>query len=303
MLKYLVFAALTAALPAHSADTKGFTAADLNTAARSAQAAPDLGDAREAVAQSETLRAAFVLSPAGGWKLLSPDEARALHMAFGGPRPLGDDAVQWFMRGASAGASASDTTGLYNPIADAWLVLRWQRIGGTLRIRDAVFLPGDALRDADDRTPWNRRAGAYADALAASEASARTSFASLDSDRFFAALGPLKLQASDEAFAQVTDRMASLKPWGSDKSRLAQWKSLHKRLAEGKAGGTVSALPPTIRASLVPMAALQRDGGGDSLLLISPLAPQMVVAADYSKGGQPDISLVNLANARTGDAQ
>jgi len=301
-MRHALLLAFLLAGPACAGDTRGFSADDLAAAARAAHPAEALADAREYVAQTETLRAAFVLGPAAGWKLLSASEARNLRLAFGPSHPAEDDALQWFMRGASAGAGDGAMTGLYNPLADAWLILRWQRIGGAPRIADAVFLPGAALRDVSDRTPWTERPGRFTDALAGNTAVARLTFAALDANRFFATVAPLKAQAGDEAFASITPWLGSLRPWGEDKVRLAQWKTLHRRLAGGQTGAPVSSLPPQIRASLIPMGAIRHDGG-DALLLVSPLAPQILVAADYGARSTPDLYLVNLANARTEAAQ
>ncbi|MEI9905452.1 MAG: hypothetical protein WDN06_17055 [Asticcacaulis sp.] len=303
-MKYLALAALAFALPVHATDTKGFTAGDLAAAARAGRPDAALADAREHLAQTETLRAAFVLSPAGAWTLLSADEARTLRLAFGGQRPLGDGAVQWFMRGASGVSNGDGLTGLYNPIADVWLTLRWQRIGGSMRIVDAAFTPGALVRDSDDDTPWTEAPGAYADALAHGTAAARISFRGLPGEPFFRTTGPIRGVAADQAFATVTRWMETLRPWGEDKTRLAQWKTMHRQLAEGKVGGTLADLPPRVRATLAPMAAITRPDGV-SLLLMSPLAPNLVVAADYGADGkgEPGWELVNLANATTGEVK
>lgn len=303
-MRYALIFALALAVPAHAGDTptKGFTAGDLKSAAaQTARPSPALGDAREFAAQAEVVRAAFVLKPAAGWSVLTPSEARILRLAFGPGRPLGDDAIQWFMRGASASAGNGDMVGLYNPLADVWLVLRWDRIGGSPRIRDAVFLPGRAVEGGDGQG-WTQSSGPYADALAHNAAVAHIAFTTLDSYAFFDAFDNVRGPAGNEAYASVTAWMGSLRPWGEDKTHLKQWRALHKDLAEGRTGGNVAALPPRVRATLVPMGAIT-TADGPALLLVSPLAPQMIVAADYSGHGKPRLSLVNLANAQTGGAQ
>ncbi len=291
--------ALALAVPAHAANpppnTKGFTAGDLSAAARASRPSPALADAREFAAQTEVVRAGFVLDPAGAWGLLSPSEARTLHAAFGPQRAYGDDAIQWFMRGAQASAGNGDMTGLYNPLADVWLVLRWDRIGGRPRIADAVFLPGSAVNGGGGQT-WTQSPGPYADALARNASVARVAFALLDSGPFFDAFAPARATAGDQACQSVKAWMGSLRPWGEAKAHLKQWQALHKDLATGRTGGTVAALPPRVRATLVPMGAIT-SADGPALLLVSPLAPQMVVAADYSGHGKPRLSLINLANA------
>ena len=294
-MRYALILALALAAPAQAQDTKGFTAGDLSAAARAGRPSPALADMREFAAQTEVVRAGFVLDPAGAWGLLSPSEARTLHVAFGPQRPTGDDAIQWFMRGAEASAGNGDMTGLYNPLADVWLVLRWDRIGGRPRIADAVFLPGSAVNGGGGQT-WTQSPGPYADALARNAAVAHIAFALLDSGPFFDAFASVKTPASDQAYQSVTAWMGSLRPWGEDKARLKQWQALHRDLAEGKTGGTVAALPPKVRATLVPMGAIT-SADGPALLLVSPLAPQMVVAADYNGHGRPKLSLINLANA------
>ncbi|MEI9905018.1 MAG: hypothetical protein WDN06_14435 [Asticcacaulis sp.] len=165
-MKYLVLAALVLALPAHAADTKGFTAGDLTAAARAGRPDPAMADAREQLAHTEAMRAAFVLSPAARGNCCPPTKRaisawRSAHLGRWATTPCNGSCA-----GASSSANSGDVTGLYNPIADVWLVLRWQRVGGAPRIADAVFLPGSALRDSTDRTPWTERPAAYADALA-----------------------------------------------------------------------------------------------------------------------------------------
>ncbi|MEI9905019.1 MAG: hypothetical protein WDN06_14440 [Asticcacaulis sp.] len=133
-------------------------------------------------------------------------------------------------------------------------------------------------------------------------ASTRLAFSAIDADRFFATFRALKAEAGDEGLRRHHDLHGKPQAVGRGQGPPGAVADAAQAADRGQDRRHRVGLPVKVRASLIPMAALHHDGG-DSLLLVSPLAPQMVVAADYGRAGRPDLSLVNLANARTGGAQ
>lgn len=251
---------------------------------------------RRRAAATDMLRAAFVLDMASAWRGLAPDERAQLRLAVGPDAPLTAPAMGWFMHGASVRLAGRELAGLYNPIADVWLVLHWRTSGGAPRIAAAFLVPGGALRPADEAGAWSERDGPYAAALATADAQAAARFLALGEawpaealvDRLARERGALR----DGAFARITPWLGGLRSW----QRSPAWTRLQSRLvaADGFAA-TLASMPLAVRRSLVPLGAIQRADGG-SLLLGSPLAPGRIVAVDDPEG-RPGVQLVDLNGA------
>jgi hypothetical protein len=285
--------------PVQPVPTPGFSVEAL--ADRAAPPA-SLADARERAAESDSLRAAFTLDPAAAWRTLSDGEAETLHRALGPDRPLSDADLTWFMRSAAVRVAGDDLAGLYNPLADVWLLLRFARSGGVLRVADAALVAGDVLRPRAEAASWTSSAGLYGVALAEADSRAAARFAVLpavaSSDLLFNALTERREEQRGRALSAIRRWVASLSPWGSNQARGDAWRALHPDLSEGGPGaGAAARLPMAVRASLAPAAAIEGPDG-PSLLLVSPLYPSLYVTADYDPAlSRPQLAILNLANA------
>lgn len=260
--------------------------------------------ARRQAAATDMLRAAFVLDMASAWRGLAPDERAQLRLAVGPEAPVTAPALGWFMHGAAVRVAGADLAGLYNPIADVWLVLHWRASAGAPRIAAAFLVPGAALRPANEAGRWSESDGPYTAALATADARAAARFLELGeagpADALVDWLGPQRAALRQQAFAQIAPWLGGLQSW----QRSDGWTRLRTRLvaADGFAA-SLSAMPLAIRRSLIPLGAM-RGADGNSLLLGSPLAPGRIVAVDNpDPGGRPSIQLVDLTAAgRPGSA-
>ena len=274
---------------------QGFTATQLASAAREAERARplQLERARVLLAQSDTLRAGLVLNPDRVRAALTRDEQAALNVAIG-PRTSRTPAqLAWLARGARvvvAPGPEPEVSGLYNAIADAWLLLRWRNIGGAWRITAARLVPGAELRPADEAAAWTDQSGTLTDALQAAEARALRRFEELfrsqaSADGVFLAPGSGGLDARAAVLGSCDRWLASLVRWATEPGRQARIREV--RAALGAGGNSlpedVQALPTNVRATFLPTAGLTTDAG-ERLLWVSPLAPQVMLATDLGEG-------------------
>ena len=283
---------------------RGFSTRDMESAARTT-IDPDLAEAREKRAEADTLRAAFVLDPTAAAAVLSEDERVVLDTAFGPPTQLRDAELRWFMRSASVRVTpgSKGMSGLYNPIADVWLLLDWSRVGGSWRLIEAALVPGAELRPEPESASWRDAPGLYTVALANAKALAAARFDQLPevtaNKDLFAALAARRRTLQRRSFERIDAMLGSVGTWIRDPAH--SWAALRREVVEGKAAPTMSSLPLPIvvRASLTPAAAIMRPDGA-SLLLVSPLDPDIVVTADFadtSSTGRATLGLINLGNA------
>lgn len=274
----------------------GFSADDLAGRMSGAADTRIAGATRERAAATDMLRAAFVLNMAAAWRGLAPDDRGQLRLAVGPEAPVTAPALGWFMHGASVRLSGRELAGLYNPIADVWLVLHWRSSAGAPRIAAAFLVPGAALRPADEAVGWNTSDGPYAAALATADARAAARFIELGEagppEALVDRLARERVALRGRAFAQIVPWLGGLQSW----QRSAGWTRLQPRLvaADGFAA-SLSSLPAAVRRSLIPLGAIQRADGG-SLLLGSPLAPGRIVGIDNPEG-RASVQLVDLTGA------
>jgi hypothetical protein len=143
----LPLALLIGAAPA-IAQSGGFTPESLAEAARAAvaEAAPDAAATRAAAARSERIRAVLAVAQDRSFEELTSSELRALTAAFGPPSEDRDILISWLARGGEVVAANAELTGIYNPHADGWLLLRWHHVGGAPRLATAMLASGALLR-------------------------------------------------------------------------------------------------------------------------------------------------------------
>lgn len=305
------------ALPIPSfAAVAGFSTDDLAAAAEAAPLDAQIATARQLAAATATIRAAFVLNPATADTLLSRDERMVLERALG--MDDGDQAVRiaWLMRASAVrvGLSPSaDVTALYNPVADAFLLLRWARASGEWRIVAAALTPSARLLPQADAADWTVQQGEFLTALARTHNRALNQFALLtktySATDLFLALLPHRATDQAQVYGRIDTWLGTLIGWRGDAAQLSAWQALHKSIVEGRESGflvadraqvlNVTGLPVAIRGSLTPVAAIAHDAGS-SLLLVSPLFPELLIAADFAAPGVMDLqalALVNLARS------
>ena len=306
-MKHLLFAVCLAVSTSAFAAPGGFTADDMAVAARVGQEDGAIATARELAAATDTLRAAFVLNPETAWTILSSDERAVLQSA------LGPDAINravelaWLMRGAAVRVgdlAAGPMTALYNPVGDGWLLLGWARVSGEWRLANAALVPGARLRLGDETGDWTVQPGYYLTALASSHDQALDRFVALTRNssarELFLALVPTRTGDRAAVYERAGQWLNSLAGWKRDPDRAAAYVHLRAMLAEGgKSAGPVANFPAPVRASLTPLGAITYEGG-TSLLMASPLFPEITIAAEFDVGGGnfKSLSVTNLAQAR-----
>jgi hypothetical protein len=229
-------------------------------------------------------------------------ERRALQSALGALDQNNAAALSWFFRSTSMRTGArADIVGFYNPIADAWLVLRVAYAAGAWRVADARLLDAAALR-GPNAPYWTETDD---NALAILAQNQRATIVAFD------ALSDLQTDTERTAFHTIADRMrawsASTAAWGNAPETAAAAEQVRAAIARGRVarlapanttwrGREIDALPQAVRASFAVTAAAAR-GDGATVFLISPLAPEIIIVLDM-RGHEPaGLSVVNLANA------
>ena len=295
-MKCVALLLLAAASPVFAAG--GFTTADLDAAALRATDAR-LVQARELAAATDTLRAAFVLNPDTAWTAMTADERAAVQGAFGNDVGARREELSWLMRSARVRVGtgeARDVSGLYSPVAQAWLLLRWARVGGQWRVTGAALIPARRLAAATD---WTERSEAPAAALALAAREADEDFASVTqyqaAPAIFEQLAATRAEDRDAVMTSCTKWVASIAGWRQNPARFATWRGLHGELAEARGvPAAIARLPQPVRASLTPAASVATTTG-TQLLIVSPLFPGLVVAADFPEGNPtPTMALIDL---------
>jgi hypothetical protein len=302
------------ALPADAGTPHGFSAADLAAAGKTAQANDTVVEARQLAAATDTLRAAFILNPRTAWTTLTPDERATLQNALGEWAAGDDIELAWFMRGAAVrvGTPAGGAmTGLYNPVADAWLLLGWARSGGEWRVIEAAITPGARLRPASEGADWTARAGVTARVLASAHQLALHSFDELTGEArstdVFAALTLTRDEDRPEVHGRIDRWLGTLAGWRRDPARMKAFQELRGQIIGRRVGAIavsdkqplldVMSLPLNVRTSLTPVAAIAHDDGA-SLLMVSPLFPSLMVMADFGGDARlKGLGIVDLTHA------
>lgn len=249
----------------------GFDSADLRRAA--SRIAPDQGAqilARN-LAATDRLRAGFALDPQTAWQALEDGDRGVLFEAFGPFDRLTEFRLGWFFRSSiSAGTSmdAGARTSLYNPAADIWLVLDWRQVGGEARLSSAHL----AARGTGSLPDWSNQGGAWGHALGNSTAAAF---------RAFGEEGQVATAGSNSlALSRIDSWLGSIAALHGSANWQQRWKGVQQKLNATKQSGALAELPLPVRRSLAPMGFVAR-ADNESVVLVSPLYPELVVLADF----------------------
>lgn len=252
-------------------------------------------------ARSESLRSALALEMGLIQEELSREELAILTAAFGPPTEDRDIIASWLMRGGLTTATDQGLSGIYNPLADAWLLMGWRTVGGSPRLVWAALAKGHMLRPAD-QPDWVESDGLLDDELS------RISRQSLNS------LSSVPDQLGTDGLVELVERFRGAE--GKvvfDRARamvgaLAGWSSANTNLLKRVNAEVVScscralrALPMRIRETLSPLALLSGPEG-EILVLQSALDPQRMVLASAQgrERRRPDFLTLDLTASETG---
>lgn len=279
------------------AQSGGFTHDDLATAAHANDAeALRTVAMRRIAARTEILRAVLATNMPNAKHRISPDELRVLTTAMGAPTQSRDVAVSWLMRSGMTTVADGEISGIYSPLADSWLVLRWAQIGGSQRLIDAALVRGTSLRPADTQPDWRTSEAPFAAALLQAKLQAMDSFAALPralgAPRLFALLGAMRNIERAAVFERSGEMLGGISAWSrNNRSSLAAV----DRLIRKRPDTAMLALPERVRKDLGPMAVIASPQG-TLLVLQSPVYPAKTVIATFADpGAEPALSLIDLA--------
>ncbi len=279
----LLLAPVTATVAESTQQRPGFTTDDMANFAREARQDSQIKAARTLFAETETLRAAFVINPTRAFVALPRNERDVLQRAADPSTERRMLALQWFMRGGIAKASIIDNallSAIYHPVAQVWLLIRWDRAGGRWRVADAAFAPASSFAatatDSPTDIPGSYRQATSDFAQLTEDLAVPTIFASRIGDR---------AGARAAAFERIDAAMATLGRFYGDASQARALAGLETALEDSNAAWVSAALilPQPARATLAPVAAT-RTANGVSVWLSSPFAPATLIAADWAGG-------------------
>ena len=158
-----------------ASQSPGFSPGDLAQAARALDSGAQHTDAvRRIAAQTEILRAVLANDLPNAQRRISRDELQVLTIALGAPTVTRDIMLSWLMRSGVTVAADGEISGIYSPLADAWLVLHWAQLGGSPRLIDAALVRGTSLRPAESQPDWLTSPAPFAAALLQTKLKRRT---------------------------------------------------------------------------------------------------------------------------------
>ena len=280
----------------------GFSAAEL--AQRPSRR--DTPSIRSALARAEAIRGALILDPARTTQIVDAIEARALESALGRVDQRSAAQISYFMRGAVTRvtpAGSAIVAGYYNPLLDVWLVTRLERLSGEWRVTRARTIDGAASRAAG--TLWTQ---AHENPFSALAENYRHSIASFDQGFRSQQTASVSSDAFGLLGERTTSWMGSLAAWRQDVAALGAAEEVRSAIAAGRLQGTglaaeglareIDALPLSIRRTYAITGSARR-GELVSLILVSPIAPELLLVLDIDAQRHPrTISVINLGNAQ-----
>ena len=295
-MRNLLLPALALLPAAALAQTAGFTADGLAAAARSAVAeiAPDAAARSAVAARSERLRALLAVAQDRAGAQLAPDEWRALTAAFGPPQEDRDILASWLARGGQVAVADPQWSGIYNPLADGWLVLRWQQVGGAPRLAEAMLASGPLLRGGEAPVA-GLEAMPFAQMLAARRRASLAAFPQLAREAgLFRANWPLlRVREGETVLAAARQQVGALAQWSRDNP--AALRALDRLLSRGDHPALLP-FPARLREALGPVGVVATGDGGAELVLQAPAYPARSLFAGFPPGaGPPQLFALDLA--------
>lgn len=296
-MKSLMIPLLLIASPA-AAQSVGFSASDLTAAAATTgDQVAALKATRRIAAQTEILRAILATDMRRAAQRISADELRVLTAALGRPTLERDIALSWLMRSGLTTAADGELSGIYSPLADAWLVLRWETIGGAPRISAAALIRGTTLRPPAEGD-WRGSEAPFAGELLRLKLQSFAIFARLPqdpgADRFFQLHAVIADLERTAVLSRSTAMVAALSAWSkANPATLARIDAATRKHADPALMG----LPDKVRKAMGPIAVVESPQGA-LLLLQSPVYPaQTIVARIADPTATPSFTGVDLSPA------
>lgn len=255
-----------------------------NKAARSSSDEPSGQFSPERIsAHTEFLRALMATSMDAAPRAMPLDDLRIVTAAFGPPTQDRDIVASWLMRGGQVAATREGLSGIYNPLADAWLLLGWQAAGDDSHIVWAALVQGSLLRAPNERD-WIMASDPVGEAMQRTTSQSIAAFAALPQS-----LGTAGLVELVEAYrglqgTLVLDRVrqmgGAMARWSLDNP--AAIGRVRKALDKGGDAG-LATLPGPVRETLAPMAVVT-GAEGDVLVLQSARDPARAVLVRATGG-------------------
>ena len=287
-----------------ASQSPGFSPGDLAQAARALDSGAQHTDAvRRIAAQTEILRAVLANDLPNAQRRISRDELQVLTIALGAPTVTRDIMLSWLMRSGVTVAADGEISGIYSPLADAWLVLHWAQLGGSPRLIDAALVRGTSLRPAESQPDWLTSPAPFAAALLQTKLQAEDNFSALptarDAPRLFALFGAMRDVERAAVFERSTTMLGAVSAWSrTNRGRLAAL----DRVTSKRPDPVLRALPDRVREQLSPMAVMDSPQG-TLLVLLAPTYPTRVVIATFTDTDQaPVLSLMDLSPTRAWSA-
>lgn len=282
----------------------GFTEEQLAAAARVAVAetAPQAPAMRAVAERSEQLRVLLAVAQDQVATGLPAEERRTLTIAFGPPTPDRDIVLAWLMRGGHLAVASPELSGIYNPFADGWLLLRWQFVGGSPRLAQAALATGRLLRGGAG-APEAAGEMPFSQALVARRLGALTGFSRVLEDPgvagFFLLYPQLQVSEAEAVLAAARREVGALAQWSrTNPESLAL---LQHVIDQGEDPALLS-IPSRLRADLGPIA-LAATPQGTEVVLQSPAYPTRCLFAGFAGPGDvPQLFALDLAPPPIGSA-
>lgn len=248
------------------------------------------------------MRALMAINMAAAPRAIPADDLRIVTAAFGPPAADRDILANWLMRGGQVAATGEGLSGIYNPLADAWLLLGWDGPPDDPRLVWAALVQGNMLREPGE-PDWIDGTGSLASELERAARQSRVAFAGLPQS-----LGTRGLVELVETYRglQGTLVLERIRQMGG---AVARWSKSNPAALEGVRAGlatgedpALAALPTPVRETLVPMAVLTGTGG-EVIVLQSARDPARAMLVRVAGGrAKPQFSPLNLSLAENGSA-
>jgi hypothetical protein len=303
-MRYLLLPLGLLLTPAAHAQTGGFTADELVQSARAsvAEAAPNAPAMRHIAARSERLRAVLAVAMDQAVNRLSNEELRTLTVALGPPTVDRDILLSWLMRGGTVAVANTEISGIYNPFADSWLVLRWSQVGGVPRLEQAVLVNGELLRGGAE-APLDAAGTVFAQALVARRLQSLAAFPLLGEHvgaaDFFAFYPTVRIVQTERVMAAARAQVGALAQWSRDNPQSLAALDHAIRRADDPA---FLSLPERVREALGPVA-LVATPGGTEVVLQSPVYPARSLFASFATNtAAPEFFTLDLDPVLVGSA-
>ena len=271
-----------------AAQAGGFTEQQLAEAAAmlAQEAAPDAVQRADLARRSEDLRQVLALDQASLDRAVDRAGLRALTVAMGPPAQDRDILLSWFARGGHVAVASADLSGIYNPFADGWLLLRWQQVGGAPRLVRAALVSGRLLRGDMPAVPGEADMP-FAQVLVARRLHALAAFEELGSqmtaDDLFTGYAPLRESQTEGVLEESRRQLGSLAQWSRENDRAL---AALERLIERGNDPALLSIPSRLHDALGPVALVATPSGYE-LMLQAPTAPARTIVATFGLAPDP----------------